>query len=192
MFYVIASTKRIIRIVNITYSAEVLATYCDSVKLIQRKYMHWINTKEDGTTRHVPTFKDYGYATNHNAVVQQLALWNTIRKMIANRGAPLPPIRLFLPTVAAVKNCLKSGVDGMSPFAARVKAVHHKLSTEGQLLLTMVILMHLNSFVCWRLVSGFKFLMDEPLCKSYESYKKTSQCYLWFVPQVSLYNSSTA
>ena len=75
MFYVIASTKRIIRIVNITYSAQVLATYSDSVKFIQRKYMHWIYTKEDGTTSHVHTFKDYGYATNHNVVVQQLALW---------------------------------------------------------------------------------------------------------------------
>ncbi|KAL5476111.1 hypothetical protein EMCRGX_G026017 [Ephydatia muelleri] len=39
----------------------------------------------------------------------------------------------------SVKNCLKSAVDGMSAFVARVKAVHHKLSTEDQLLLTMVI-----------------------------------------------------
>ena len=69
--------------------------------------------------------------------------------MIANRGTPLPPFRLFLPTVAAVKNRLKSGVDGMSAFVARVKAAHHKLSTEGQLLLTMVILMHLiNTPLC--------------------------------------------
>ena len=80
--------------------------------------------------------------------------------MIADRGAPIPPFRLFLPTVAAVKNCLKSAVDGMSAFVARVKAVHHKLSTEDQLLLTMVICMH--SFVCWRLMSTLLFSLTRP------------------------------
>ena len=50
MFYIIASTKRIIRIVHITYSTQVLASYYYSVKFIQRKYMHWIYTKEDGKT----------------------------------------------------------------------------------------------------------------------------------------------
>lgn len=131
--------------------------------------MNWIYPKDDGTTSNIPTFKDYGYATSHSVVVQQLAIWRIIRQMIADRGVPLPPFRLFLPTVAAVKNRLKSAVDGMSAFVAHV---NHKLSTEGQLLLTMVILMHLNNFVCWRLICGLEFLMDKSLCKSYESYKK--------------------
>ena len=92
------------------------------MKIIQRKYMHWIYPKNDGTTSNVPTFKDYGYATSHCVVDQQLAIWRIIRQMIADRGAPLPPFRLFLPTVAAVKNRLKSAVDGMSAFVACVKA----------------------------------------------------------------------
>ena len=49
------------------------------MKFIQRKYMHWIYSKNDGTTSNVPTFKDYGYATSHCVVNQQLAIWRIIR-----------------------------------------------------------------------------------------------------------------
>ena len=54
----------------------------------------------------------------------------------------------------------------------RVKAVHEKLSTEGQLILTLITLMHYNPFISWRMIHGLNFLMDRSSCSSYEAYIK--------------------
>ncbi|KAL5488747.1 hypothetical protein EMCRGX_G017734 [Ephydatia muelleri] len=54
----------------------------------------------------------------------------------------------------------------------RVKAVNEKLSTEGQLILTLITLMHYNTFISWRMIHGLNFLMDTSSCSSNETYKK--------------------
>ena len=90
--------------------------------------------------------------------------------MIENRGVPLPPFKHFLPSIAATHNRFKVGVDSISAYIMRVKAVHEKLSTEGQLILILITLMHYNTFISWRMI--LNFLMDRSSCSSNEAYKK--------------------
>jgi hypothetical protein len=61
-------------------------------------------------------------------------------------------------------------MDGDSSYLSRIKVPHKKLTTEGQLFLTMFRLMHLNTYVSWRITSGLDYLMS-PLCTSFKSYR---------------------
>ena len=167
MFYVVASTQRILRVAHVVFSPVVLANYCDSQRFIQNRYMNWIYGSDP-----VPTFADYGHAKSRDTIIQELAIWHELRKMIENRGVPLPPFKHFLPSIASTHNRFKVGVDSISAYIMRVKAVHEKLSTEGQLILTLITLMHYNTFISWRMIHGLNFLMDRSSCSSYEAYKK--------------------
>ena len=167
MFYVVASTQRILRVAHIVFSPVILANYCDSQRFIQNRYMNWIYGSDS-----VPTLADYGHAKSRDTIIQELAIWHELRKMIESRGVPLPPFKHFLPSVAATHNRYKVGVDSISAYIMRVKAVHEKLSTEGQLILTLITLMHYNTFISWRMIQGLNFLMDKSSCSSYEAYKK--------------------
>ena len=53
------------------------------------------------------------------------------------------------------------GVDNTSAYIMRVKSVHEKLSSEVQLILTLITLKHYNTFISRRMHHGLKFLMDK-------------------------------
>ena len=88
MFYVVASTQRILRVAHVVFSPVILANYCDSQRFIQNRYMNWIHGSDS-----VPTFADYGHAKSRDTIIQELAIWHELRKMIGNRGVPLPPFK---------------------------------------------------------------------------------------------------
>ena len=72
MFYVVASTQRILRVAHVVFSPVVLANYCDSQRFIQNRYMNWIYGSDP-----VPTFADYGHAKSkryHHPRTSNLAL----------------------------------------------------------------------------------------------------------------------
>eukprot|EP00644_Phytophthora_capsici_P012550 jgi/Phyca11/113073/e_gw1.23.238.1 len=191
-FLVYASTSSIIRVVHIKVGDHVSWTYRAALNTIQSRYMAWIYDGEP-----VPTFASHqlGHCVDQQTLLQTFHLWKQLVVIVNNRRKPLPAAKHIIPSLIALWNRVKGGIDVYSRFLKNVKAKHCSLSPTGAIWLRMIMTLIYNAYqsyllfqVCCAvslqyssvsnqvlLLQANGFLMNTKMCMSYKAYQKFRQ-----------------
>jgi hypothetical protein len=121
-FYVSASLSNIIRVVKVSISPGDRFEYMSALTLLRLRHINWVYDE----TVPLPTFteEEIGYAKSKHAVEETLHVWRALNSTIESTGQPLPPGRHLLPSLIAMWNRIKGGVDVFSRVLENCKAVH--------------------------------------------------------------------
>jgi hypothetical protein len=144
------------RVVHIYFSNEILDEYNNACKHLKERYLMWIYGDAPW-----PTIANYGEACDEWTVLLHLAIWKDLRRQIQGRGHPLPAAKHILPYAAAKHNFGKIGVDTFSAVMSHVKHQHKKLSATGTLYLRLLLMVHYNTWISWRMLQGYEYLLKE-------------------------------
>ncbi|ETL39697.1 hypothetical protein L916_09000, partial [Phytophthora nicotianae] len=150
-FLVYAAATHIIPVVHVRVEPTVTWTYRSALSATEDNYLAWVYdpavaVPELNLTRvkHCP---------DRATLLQSLGLWRALVKLIHDRGDPLPPAKRILPSLIALWNRTKGGIDVYSRYLKNVKPKHFRLSPKAT-----------RHFFCLR-----------DLCTSYKAYQKHRQ-----------------
>jgi hypothetical protein len=90
--------------------------------------------------------------------------------LIEERGRPLPPGKHILPSVVALWNRIKGGVDVYSRLLKNCKAVHHCLPPGAAIWLRMLMTTVYNGHQAYLLLRSYDYLMDTAKCNTFQKY----------------------
>ncbi|KAG1713297.1 hypothetical protein DVH05_001017 [Phytophthora capsici] len=172
-FLVYASSTTIIRVVHVVVEPRVSWTYRAALEAIQKGYFTWIYG-EHGT---VPQFDSaqLGHCIDQATLEQTLMLWKALVKLINDRGEPLPPAKHIIPTLVALWNRVKGGIDVYSRYLKNVKSKHYRLSPTATVWLRMLMTLVYNAHQTFLLLQSHSFLTNRTLCTTYKAYQKHKQ-----------------
>lgn len=90
--------------------------------------------------------------------------------LIEERGRPLPPGKHILPSIVALWNRIKGGVDVYSRLLKNCKAVHHCLPPGAAIWLRMLMTTVYNGHQAFLMLKSYDFLMDTSRCNTFQKY----------------------
>jgi hypothetical protein len=172
-FYVVASTRNIIRIVHVHTTDDILHNYRLAMwETCNRAYLRWIRS---GPIPNIPQEEyDVGYLSHvkdEQSLKETLNLWRCINDKVMERGSPLPKAKFILPKLVALWNRCKGPIDLYSQFLANVKARHPHLSPTGTIWLRMMMTCAYNAFMSYALNVSMWYLLSSPNCWSFRDYQ---------------------
>jgi hypothetical protein len=158
----------IIRIVHIISSEQDLKQYCMGLnELYDTGNLNWVI---DGN---VPDHFDYTsipYAVDMGTVQNTLRLWRAVDLIVRERGSPLPPGKMILPTIIAMWNRCKGPIDVYSRFLKNAHATHSKLAPSAAVWLRIIMTCVYNAYQAQCLIRSQHYLLSEN-CTSYTAYQ---------------------
>lgn len=143
IFYVTASLSSIIRIVHLMCNNEFRLRYIQNLAILRDEHMLWIHGTED-----LPDFSadELGYCKDTDTLATTVSLWKATVALIQQRNRPLPPGKHILPTVIAIWNRIKGGIDVFSRMLKNCKASHRSLNPGAALWLRILMTMVYNGY----------------------------------------------
>jgi hypothetical protein len=174
-FYVTASLTSILRVVQVQVTDEFRYDYRGCMRIIKERYMGCIYGNEP-----LPANCVVGHCKDEQTFVSTLKLWKAMNKLVEERGRPLPRGRHILPSLVALWNRIKGGVDVYSRMLKNCKAVHHCLAPGAAIWLRMLQTMIYNGHQSYLLLQSYDYLMNVEECKSFQQYmfhKNTHKTY---------------
>lgn len=127
--YVISSlgTIGIIRMVLVEFNADIQRRYIDIFRNIAETQLQWVygNAPLPNLASHA-----LGYCGSVEVLQQYLALWKSLSHKIIENNSPYPPAKQILPTVIAMWNSTKGGIDRRTRMGKNVKVDHAQLQPE--------------------------------------------------------------
>ncbi|ETI39264.1 hypothetical protein F443_15139 [Phytophthora nicotianae P1569] len=169
-FIVYASSTAIIRVVHVVIGDDIVDSYRLAFLKIKEACMGWIYTPDAP----VPPFTadELGHCGDISTLKQHLSLWRIVVAKTEERGGPLPAAKHIIPSVIAIWNRVKGGIDVYSRYLKNIKPSHEHLPPLAALWLRFLMTLVYNAFQSAQLLSGTAFLMDEDRCKSYSIYQQ--------------------
>lgn len=157
-YLVYASSTYIIRVVHVVVSESASHTYQSALKAIALGYMEWVYTE----TASIPEFEteQLGHCVDQATLVQTLGLWRALVKLINERQNPLPPAKHIMPTLIALWNRVKGGIDVYSRYLKNVKSKHFRLTPSATIWLRLLMTLVYNayqSFLLFQVASSSQF-----------------------------------
>ena len=124
-FYVVASLRKILRVVHVRVGRLLRQQYVSVITNLGRQHLNWIS---EGTLPTM-TFEQDSHGVDHHSVqCSTLGLWRAMSRMIRNLQRPLVAAgRHLIPEVVATWNRGKGPIDVYSRFQKNCKAVHAHL-----------------------------------------------------------------
>ncbi|EGZ26799.1 hypothetical protein PHYSODRAFT_308431 [Phytophthora sojae] len=155
-FLVYATPTRIIRIVHVYVGDPVAVTYRAALHFICEAYMKWVY--DDTLVTPYFSLTDLGHCS---------------------RGRPLPPAKHIIPSLIALWNRVKGGIDVYSRYLKNVKSRHTALAPTGAIFLRILMTLIYNAHQSHQLfqvcTQPHPFLNDNVRCTSYTSYQNFKQ-----------------
>jgi hypothetical protein len=111
-----------------------------------------------------------GHCKDEATFLLTLKLWRAFNNLVIQRGRPLPPGKHILPTLVALWNRIKGGIDVYSRLMKNCKSVHHKLSPGAAIWLRVLMTMVYNGHQAYILLKSYEFLMDSTNCTLFKKY----------------------
>jgi hypothetical protein len=141
--YVVASLRKIVRVVHIRVSTRLIREqYMSAIGALGREHLGWI---VDGALPEDVRTEAGSHAVDRHSVWTTLLLWREMSRMISARGRPLPARRHLLPEVVATWNRGKGPIDVYSRFQKNTKSNHANLGPIGAIWLRLA---HDDSVQC--------------------------------------------
>ncbi|KAG1705863.1 hypothetical protein DVH05_002427 [Phytophthora capsici] len=169
-FIVYASSTAIIRVVHVVIGDDIVDSYRLAFLKIKEACMDWIYTP--GAPVPPFTAEELGHCGDVSTLKQHLALWRIVVAKIEERGGPLPAAKHIIPSVIAIWNRVKGGIDVYSRYLKNIKPSHEHLPPLAAIWLRFLMTLIYNAFQSAQLLSATAFLMDEDRCKSYSIYQQ--------------------
>ncbi|GMF42848.1 unnamed protein product [Phytophthora fragariaefolia] len=159
-FLVYASSSSIIRVIRVAVDCGVSWTYRAALEAIQKGYISWIFAEN----RAIPHFDSdqLGHCTDQRTLEQNLTLWKALVKVVDDRRQPPPPAKHIIPTLIALWNRIKGGIDVYSRYLKNVKSKHFRLSPTATVWLRTLMSLVYNA-------------QQSLLCSSYKAYQNHKQ-----------------
>jgi SAP domain len=166
-FYVVASLRKIIRVVHVQVGSLIREQYVSVITNLGRQHLSWI---AEGA---VPAmaFEAGSHAVDHHSVQCTLDLWRAICRLILEQGKPLPAGRHLIPEVVATWNRGKGPIDVYSRFQKNCKSAHSHLGPVGAIWLRLIMTCVYNAYHAHNLSRTVTYLMSEE-CKSFKDFQK--------------------
>ncbi|SPR01327.1 unnamed protein product (mitochondrion) [Plasmodiophora brassicae] len=167
--FCISSTTRIIRVVHVQINVEDRACYLSSLSFIRERYLMWIYGDEP-----VPKFDEdeFGHAIDDVTVRQTLQLWRTVTAVVMERGQPLPKGKHILPSLVALWNRIKGGVDVYSRYLKNLHSRHSSLNPVQAIWLRIVMTLVYNAYQSHTMCQVNDFLTNEQACQTFHAYRR--------------------
>jgi hypothetical protein len=165
--YVTASLDSVIRIVLIHTNELALSVYRQSLTWLKDTYFPWVYND----SLPIPDFgNQYLHAVNKHGVETSLQLWRAMNKIIAQRRRPLPPGRFLLPSLIAIWNRIKGGIDVFSRHLKNIKSQHMRMNPYAASWIRLIMAMVYNSHQMHQNLQTFHHLMDKERCTTFKSF----------------------
>lgn len=164
-FYVTASLYEILRVVHCQVNEQFRHDYVACMTLCKERYMSFIYN--DGP---LPENCVVGHCKDRQTFVATLKLWRAMNKLVEERGRPLPRGKHILPSLVALWNRIKGGVDVYSRMLKNCKSVHHCLAPGAAIWLRMLMTMVYNGHQSYLMLQSYTYLMEDVECKTFQKY----------------------
>ena len=164
-FYVTASLTEILRVVHVQVTDEFRYDYRQCMTICKDRYMGFIYGGEP-----LPQNCVVGHCKDEQTFISTLKLWRAMNALVEQRGRPLPRGKHILPSLVALWNRIKGGVDVYSRMLKNVKSVHHCMPPGAAIWLRMLMTMVYNGHQSYLLLQSYNYLMNEYECKSFQQY----------------------
>ena len=165
-FYVVASLSRTIRIVHVLIDDKTVECYHRSLRDFARAEMDWVL---DGEVPSLDGIK-LTHAVDAYTIGKALDLWRAINNVVKNRGRPLPPGRMLLPTIIAAWNRNKGPIDVFSRFMKNCHARHSQLPPLANIWLRLLMSRVYNAYQSFILSRSVSFLLSDE-CTGYSRFQ---------------------
>lgn len=174
--FVVASLRKIIRVVHVSITNMFCAQYMSAIGDISREHLAWVANNA------VPEdllIRDDSHAVDRHSIQTTLELSNAMLAMILARGRPLPAGRHLVPELIAEWNRGKGPIDGYSRFQKNVKAQHSHLGPVAAIWLRLIMTMVYNAHQSYVLSRCEEFLMSDR-CLSFHQFQREKSRQLSF------------
>ena len=166
-FYVVASLRKIIRVVHIRVGSLIRQQYVSAIANFGQQHLKWIR---DGV---VPTmtFEAGSHSVDHHSVQSTLDLWIALCRLIEGQGRPVPAGCHLIPEVVATWNRGKGPIDVYSRFQKNCKSSHAHHGPVGAIWLRLIMTCVYNAYHAHNLSRTVSFLMSDE-CKSFKDFQQ--------------------
>lgn len=124
-FIVYASSTAILRVVHVVIGDDIVDAYRLALRNIKEACMDWIYTPNASVQPF--TVDELGHCGDVSTLKQHLALWRIVEAKTEERGGPLPAAKHIIPSVIAIWNRVKGGIDVYSRYLKNIKPSHEHL-----------------------------------------------------------------
>ena len=169
-FYVVASLRKILRVVHIRVGPLKRQQYVSAITNLGLQHLNWIS---EGTLPAM-LFETGSHAVDHHSVQCTLDLWRAMSRMINELQRPLQAGRHLVPEVVATWNRGKGPIDVYSRFQKNCKAVHAHLGPVGAIWLRLIMTCVYNhhAYHAHGLSRSVEYLLNQEECKSFSDFQK--------------------
>ena len=166
-FYVVASLRKIIRVVHVWAGSLIREQYLSVISNLGRQHLNWI---EEGVVPAM-TFEAGSHAVDHHSVQCTLDLWRALCNLIQEQQRLLPAGRHVIPEVVATSNTGKGPIDVYSCFEKNCKWAHSHLGPVGAIWLRLIMTCVYNAYHAHNLSQTISYFLSEE-CKSFTDVRK--------------------
>ena len=168
-FFVVASLRKIIRVVRVRISSQIRGQYMSAIAHLGRQHLRWI---VDGGVVPEMEFETGSHAVDQHSVQTTFDLWQAMCNLIIDeRGRPLPAGKHLLPEVVATWNRGKGPIDVYSRFQKNIKSVHSRLGPVAAIWMRLVMTTVYNAYHSFNLSRAAAFLASNE-CKSFKDFQR--------------------
>ena len=167
--YVVASLRKIIRVVHVRVSNLIRQQYLSAIGDLGRQHLGW---NVEGSLPATLEIEPESHAVDRHSVWTTLCLWREMSRMISERGRPLPAGKHILPEVVATWNRGKGPIDVYSRFQKSTKSYHAHLGPIGAIWLRLLMTTVYNAYHSYNLSRTAAFLTSDE-CRSFKEFQKT-------------------
>jgi hypothetical protein len=168
-FYVVASLRKIIRVVRVRISNLIRGQYMSAIADLGRQHLRWI---VDGGVVPEMEFQAGSHAVDQHSVQTTFDLWKAMSNLIlVERGRPLPAGRHLLPEVVATWNRGKGPIDVYSRFQKNCKSVHSRLGPLAAIWMRLIMTTVYNAYHSFNLSRTAAFLASNE-CESFKDFQR--------------------
>jgi hypothetical protein len=166
-FFVVASLRKIIRVVYVRVGSLIREQYLSAITNFGQKHLNWI---AEGI---VPTmtFEAGCHSVDHHSVQCTLDLWRALCRLIQGQGQPVPAGRHLIPEVVATWNRGKGPIDVYSRFQKNCKSAQIHLGPVGAIWLRLIMTCVYNAYHAHNLSRTVSYLMSDE-CKSFKNFQQ--------------------
>jgi hypothetical protein len=162
----VASLSRIIRVVHVMIDDKTVECYHRALRDFVSAEMDWVL---DGEVPSLDGIK-LTHAVDAYTIGKALDLWRAINNVVKDRGRPLPPGRMLLPTIIAAWNRNKGPIDVFSRFMKNCHARHSKVPPLANIWLCLLMSQVYNAYQSFILSRSVSFLLSDD-CTGYSRFQ---------------------
>jgi hypothetical protein len=166
-FYTTGSLTTVQRVVHCVVTDEFRYDYVQCMKTCRTRYMDFVYGNGP-----IPENCVVGHCKDQQTFMSTLKLWKAYNNQITQRGRPFPVGKHIIPTLIALWNRIKGGIDIYSRLMKNCKSVHHKQSPGAAIWLRVMMTMVYNGHQAYALLKSYEFLMNDTKCTSFKKYMR--------------------